>query len=122
MGPYETRSQARCSQDIQDQINEFLTDAAERIILLSVQQILAVPWSAPADMHKTKPAEFLKVIAEFLWSTELPGKGLQQLERKPIIERETRLGANDYRLEICQLMMRYWKPCEISHIETQASC
>uniref|UniRef100_A0A2A4K3T8 FH2 domain-containing protein n=1 Tax=Heliothis virescens TaxID=7102 RepID=A0A2A4K3T8_HELVI len=80
------------SQIFKTKINEFLTDAAERIILLSVIKkrvmsrfnkfllFLGVP---PCDMHKTKPAEFLKVIAEFsLEYRTTRERVLQQLEKK----------------------------------------
>ncbi|KAJ8736909.1 hypothetical protein PYW07_000180 [Mythimna separata] len=80
------------SQIFKTKINEFLTDAAERIILLSVIKkrvmsrfnkfllFLGVP---PCDIHKTKPAEFLKVIAEFsLEYRTTRERVLQQLEKK----------------------------------------
>ncbi|CAH0703264.1 unnamed protein product [Spodoptera exigua] len=80
------------SQIFKTKINEFLTDAAERIILLSVIKkrvmsrfnkfllFLGVP---PCDIPKTKPAEFLKVIAEFsLEYRTTRERVLQQLEKK----------------------------------------
>nr|XP_021189648.2 FH1/FH2 domain-containing protein 3 isoform X3 [Helicoverpa armigera] len=80
------------SQIFKTKINEFLTDAAERIILLSVIKkrvmsrfnkfllFLGVP---PCDIHKTKPSEFLKVIAEFsLEYRTTRERVLQQLEKK----------------------------------------
>ncbi|XP_075991055.1 formin homology 2 domain containing isoform X3 [Anticarsia gemmatalis] len=80
------------SQIFKTKINEFLTDAAERIILLSLIRkrvmsrfnkfllFLGVP---PCDISKTKPAEFLKVIAEFsLEYRTTRERVLQQLEKK----------------------------------------
>lgn len=80
------------SQIFKTKINEFLTDAAERIILLSVIKkrvmsrfyktllFFGVP---PCDIHKTRPAEFLKVIAEFsLEYRTNRERVLQQLEKK----------------------------------------
>ncbi|XP_049884707.1 uncharacterized protein LOC126379823 isoform X2 [Pectinophora gossypiella] len=80
------------SQIIKTKINEFLTDAAERIILLSVIQkrvmsryskfllYLGVPLG---DLTKTKPSEFLKVIAEFaLEYRTTRERVLQQLEKR----------------------------------------
>ncbi|KAI5640353.1 formin-like domain-containing protein [Phthorimaea operculella] len=80
------------SQIFKTKINEFLTDAAERIILLSVIEkrvmsryskfllYLGVP---PGDLSKTKPSEFLKVIAEFaLEYRTTRERVLQQLEKR----------------------------------------
>ncbi|KAM3968464.1 FH1/FH2 domain-containing protein 3 [Aphomia sociella] len=80
------------SQIFKTKINEFLTDAAERIILLSVIKkrvmnryakfllFLGVP---PPDIPKTKPSEFLKVIAEFaLEYRTTRERVLQQLEKR----------------------------------------
>ncbi|CAG9789018.1 unnamed protein product [Diatraea saccharalis] len=80
------------SQIFKTKINEFLTDAAERIILLTVIRkrvmsryskfllYLGVP---PGDIIKTKPSEFLKVIAEFaLEYRTTRERVLQQLEKR----------------------------------------
>ncbi|CAH2034945.1 unnamed protein product, partial [Iphiclides podalirius] len=80
------------SQIFKTKINEFLTDAAERIILLDVikQRVmnryskfllfLGVP---PGDLQKTKPSVFLKVIAEFaLEYRTTRERVLQQLEKR----------------------------------------
>lgn len=80
------------SQIFKTKINEFLTDAAERIILLSLIKkrvmnrygkfllYLGVP---PGDIPKTKPSEFLKVIAEFaLEYRTTRERVLQQLEKR----------------------------------------
>ncbi|XP_063372890.1 FH1/FH2 domain-containing protein 3 isoform X2 [Cydia amplana] len=80
------------SQIFKTKINEFLTDAAERIILLTVIKkrvmnrytkfllFLGVP---AADISKTKPSEFLKVIAEFALEYRTSRERvLQQLEKK----------------------------------------
>ncbi|CAG5039322.1 unnamed protein product [Parnassius apollo] len=80
------------SQIFKTKINEFLTDAAERIILLGVIKkrvmsrynkfllFLGVP---PGDISKTKPSEFLKVIAEFaLEYRTTRERVLQQLEKR----------------------------------------
>ncbi|XP_039763213.1 uncharacterized protein LOC120636034 isoform X2 [Pararge aegeria] len=80
------------SQIFKTKINEFLTDAAERIILLSLIKkrvmtrynkfllYLGVP---PTEATKTKPAELLKVIAEFaLEYRTTRERVLQQLEKR----------------------------------------
>ncbi|XP_061717231.1 FH1/FH2 domain-containing protein 3 isoform X3 [Cydia pomonella] len=80
------------SQIFKTKINEFLTDAAERIILLTIIKkrvmsrytkfllFLGVP---AADISKTKPSEFLKVIAEFALEYRTSRERvLQQLEKK----------------------------------------
>ncbi|XP_059055137.1 uncharacterized protein LOC131849156 [Achroia grisella] len=80
------------SQIFKTKINEFLTDAAERIILLSVIKkrvmnrygkfllYLGVP---AHDIPKTKPSEFLKIIAEFaLEYRTTRERVLQQLEKR----------------------------------------
>ncbi|XP_063632976.1 FH1/FH2 domain-containing protein 3 isoform X2 [Cydia splendana] len=80
------------SQIFKTKINEFLTDAAERIILLTIIKkrvmsrytkfllFLGVP---AVDISKTKPSEFLKVIAEFALEYRTSRERvLQQLEKK----------------------------------------
>ncbi|XP_045784883.1 uncharacterized protein LOC123880684 isoform X3 [Maniola jurtina] len=80
------------SQIFKTKINEFLTDAAERIILLTLIKkrvmsrynkfllYLGVP---PIEAPKTKPAELLKVIAEFaLEYRTTRERVLQQLEKR----------------------------------------
>ncbi|CAH2104042.1 unnamed protein product [Euphydryas editha] len=80
------------SQIFKTKINEFLTDAAERIILLSIIKkrvmsrynkfllYLGVPLS---DIPKTRPSELLKVIAEFaLEYRTTRERVLQQLEKR----------------------------------------
>ncbi|XP_048006043.1 FH1/FH2 domain-containing protein 3 isoform X3 [Leguminivora glycinivorella] len=80
------------SQIFKTKINEFLTDAAERIILLTIIKkrvmarytkfllFLGVP---AADISKTKPSDFLKVIAEFALEYRTSRERvLQQLEKK----------------------------------------
>ncbi|XP_046977096.1 uncharacterized protein LOC124543098 isoform X2 [Vanessa cardui] len=80
------------SQIFKTKINEFLTDAAERIILLSIVKkrvmnrynkfllYLGVP---VGDVPKTRPSELLKVIAEFaLEYRTTRERVLQQLEKR----------------------------------------
>nr|XP_026500449.1 FH1/FH2 domain-containing protein 3 [Vanessa tameamea] len=80
------------SQIFKTKINEFLTDAAERIILLSIVKkrvmsrynkfllYLGVP---VGDVSKTRPSELLKVIAEFaLEYRTTRERVLQQLEKR----------------------------------------
>ncbi|XP_045542234.1 uncharacterized protein LOC106717236 isoform X1 [Papilio machaon] len=80
------------AQICKTKINEFLIDAAERIIILGVIKkrimkryskflyFLGVP---PAEVVKTKPSEFLKVIAEFaLEYRTTRERVLQQLEKR----------------------------------------
>ncbi|XP_068617381.1 FH1/FH2 domain-containing protein 3 [Battus philenor] len=80
------------SQIFKTKINEFLTDSAERIVLLDLIKkrvmnrynkfllFLGVP---PGDLSKTKPSEFLKVIAEFaLEYRTTRERVLQQLEKR----------------------------------------
>ncbi|CAH0715947.1 unnamed protein product, partial [Brenthis ino] len=80
------------SQMFKTKINEFLTDAAERIILLSIVKkrvmnryikfllYLGVPAS---DVQKTRPSDLLKVIAEFaLEYRTTRERVLQQLEKR----------------------------------------
>ncbi|XP_028158460.1 FH1/FH2 domain-containing protein 3 isoform X3 [Ostrinia furnacalis] len=80
------------SQIFKTKINEFLTDAAERIILLSVirkrvmsryNKFLLYVGVPTADIGKTKASEFLKVIAEFaLEYRTTRERVLQQLEKR----------------------------------------
>ncbi|CAG9137770.1 unnamed protein product [Plutella xylostella] len=80
------------SQIFKTKINEFLTDAAERIILLTIIKkramnrynkfllYLGVPL---LDIEKTKPSQFLKVIAEFALEYRTSRERvLLQLEKK----------------------------------------
>ncbi|XP_038216950.1 FH1/FH2 domain-containing protein 3 isoform X2 [Zerene cesonia] len=80
------------TQIYKTKINDFITDAAERIILLTLIKkrvmsrynkfllYLGVP---PADIPKTRPSEFLKVIAEFaLEYRTTRERVLQQLEKR----------------------------------------
>ncbi|XP_041986350.1 uncharacterized protein LOC121738398 isoform X2 [Aricia agestis] len=80
------------SQIFKTKINEFLTDAAERIILLSLIKNRVMSrytkfllfFGVPAsDIVKTKPSDFLKVIAEFaLEYRTTRERVLQQLEKR----------------------------------------
>ncbi|KAG6443145.1 hypothetical protein O3G_MSEX002728 [Manduca sexta] len=80
------------SQIFKTKINDFVTDAAERIILLSVikkrvmsryRKFLLYLGVPPADISKNKPSEFLKVIAEFaLEYRTTRERVLQQLEKR----------------------------------------
>ncbi|XP_072930775.1 FH1/FH2 domain-containing protein 3 [Epargyreus clarus] len=80
------------SQIFKTKINEFLTDAAERIILLTVikqrvmsrySKFLLYLGIHPGDIPKTKPSDFLKVIAEFaLEYRTTRERVLQQLEKR----------------------------------------
>ncbi|XP_060809501.1 uncharacterized protein LOC106133799 [Amyelois transitella] len=79
-------------QIFKTKINEFLTDAAERIILLTkikkrvmarFDKFLMYLLVPPADVSKTKASEFLKVIAEFaLEYRTTRERVLQQLEKR----------------------------------------
>ncbi|VVC94266.1 unnamed protein product [Leptidea sinapis] len=80
------------SQIYKTKINDFITDAAERIILLSVIKkrvmsrynkfllYLGVP---PADIVKTRPSDFLKIISEFaLEYRTTRERVIQQLQKR----------------------------------------